>query len=108
MAITGIGSAAGYGSSRVPAGREVPVIERPPFSQADRQPVRSVELDFSDFERTFNRKLQFVVNPQSNEVIVNVIEVTTDRVIRVIPSEEMQLLSGNLKKVVGFLYSRKI
>ena len=104
MAIAGIGNGAGYVPPQLLTNREAPVVEHRPAPV----PPRNVELDFSDFERTFNRKLQFVVNPQSNEVIVNVINVTTDKVVRVIPSEELQRLSSNLKKVVGFLYSQKI
>ena len=45
-----------------------------------------------DLDLTYNRRLQFVVDHDSNDVIVKVIDNTTDEVVRVLPPEELQRL----------------
>lgn len=48
--------------------------------------------DTTGFGLTYNRRLQFVVDQDSNEVIVKVIDNNTDEVVRVLPPEELQRL----------------
>ena len=64
-----------------------------------------------DLERignAFNKKLQFVVDHSSNEVLVKVIDKDTDKVIKVIPPEELQRLHRNLKEAIGNLFSEMV
>jgi len=64
-----------------------------------------------DLERlgsAFNKKLQFVVDHSSNEVLIKVIDKDTDKVIRVIPPEELQRLHRNLKEAIGNLFSEMV
>ena len=56
----------------------------------------------------FNRKLQFVVDHNSNQVIVKVIDKETDKVIKVLPPEELQRLHRNLKESNGFLFDERV
>jgi len=58
--------------------------------------------------RTFNKKLQFVVDLRSNEVIVKVIDAETDKVIKVLPPEELQRLHNKLKETIGFLFDQRV
>jgi flagellar protein FlaG len=58
--------------------------------------------------QTFNRKLQFVVDQQSKEVIVKVIDRNTDKVIKVLPPEELQRLHRKLKETIGLLFNEKV
>ena len=63
-----------------------------------------------DLERignAFNKKLQFVVDHDSNEVLVKVIDKDTDKVIKVIPPEELQRLHRN-KEAIGNLFSEMV
>jgi len=63
----------------------------------------------SDLERlVFNRKLQFVVDNNSHEVIVKVIDKDTDKVIKVLPPEELQRLHSNLRESIGFLFDERV
>ena len=63
----------------------------------------------SDLERlVFNRKLQFVVDHNSHEVIVKVIDKDTDKVIKVLPPEELQRLHSNLRESIGFLFDERV
>ena len=72
------------------------------------QSTKSQALDFEKIGQAFNRKLQFVVDHSSNEVLVKVIDKETDKVIKVIPPEELQRLHRNLKEAIGLLFSEKV
>ncbi|HQL32441.1 MAG: flagellar protein FlaG [Treponema sp.] len=52
----------------------------------------------------FDRKLQFKVNEELHRVIVKVIDANTDKVIREIPSAEIQKLQMRIKEALGLLF----
>jgi flagellar protein FlaG len=65
----------------------------------------------SDLERislAFNKKLQFVVDHQSHEVTVKVIDTVTDKVIKVLPPEELQRLHNKIRETMGFLFDESV
>jgi flagellar protein FlaG len=77
---------------------------------ADSAP-RELNIAAADLERVsfaFNKKLQFVVDHKSNEVIVKVIDTQTDKVIKVLPPEELQRLHNKLKETIGFLFDERV
>jgi len=57
-----------------------------------------------DLQRVFNRKLQFVVDYNSKQVVVKVIDKETDKVIKELPPEELQRLHKHIKETIGILY----
>ena len=69
--------------------------------------IRRVALDIAKVSQAFNKKLDFVVDFQSNEVIVKVIDKTTDKVIKVLPPEGLQRLHRKLKETIGFLFNEQ-
>lgn len=72
------------------------------------QGFHSTTADLQRIGTAFNRKLQFIVDHNSNEVIVKVIDKETDKVIREIPPEELQRLYRNLKEAIGLLFDDMI
>jgi len=56
----------------------------------------------------FDRKLSFQVNKELDEVVVKVIDSTTDKVIREIPSAEIQKLQIRIKEALGLLFDESI
>ncbi len=54
------------------------------------------------------RKLQFRVNTDTHQIIVKVIDTSTDKVIREIPSEEIQRLRARIRETVGLLFDETI
>ncbi|MDR2343483.1 MAG: flagellar protein FlaG [Spirochaetaceae bacterium] len=56
----------------------------------------------------FNKKLKFVINHESNEISVNVIDPDTDKVIKVLPPEELQRLHNKIEEAIGFLFDEKV
>ncbi|MDR0301335.1 MAG: flagellar protein FlaG [Treponema sp.] len=84
---------------------------RPDVAATEPKKVKAqiISSTASDLERlVFNRKLQFVVDHASHEVIVKVIDKDTDKVIKVLPPEELQRLHSNLKEAIGFLFDERV
>jgi flagellar protein FlaG len=70
--------------------------------------ISRLAADLETVSRTFNKRLQFVVDPQSHEVIVKVVDQETNKVIKVIPPEELQRLHKKLKETIGFLFNERV
>lgn len=79
-----------------------------PETRIKPQKIRSTTEDLQRIGSAFNRKLQFVVDQNSNQVIVKVIDKDTDKVIRELPPEELQRLHRNLKEAIGLLFDEMV
>ena len=56
----------------------------------------------------FDRELRFSVNKELDQVVVKVIDSTTDKVIKEIPPEDIIRLHLRMKEVIGLLFDKKI
>jgi len=54
------------------------------------------------------RKLKYIVDFQSNEVLVKVIDPNTDKVIKILPPAEIQMLNRNSRDYSGFLFDLQV
>ncbi len=54
------------------------------------------------------RKVQFSVNKELNQVVVTVVDSTTDKVVKQIPSEDIQKLKVRIRKAIGVLFDEMI
>jgi flagellar protein FlaG len=79
-----------------------------PHRSLGSEEIARLAADVENVSRTFNKKLQFVVDPRSHEVIVKVVDKETDKVIKVIPPEELQRLHKKLKETIGFLFNERV
>jgi flagellar protein FlaG len=70
--------------------------------------VSAAAADIERLGYAFNRKLQFVVDHQSQEVTVKVIDPETDKVIKVLPPEELQRIHRKLRETIGFLFDEQV
>ena len=68
------------------------------------QNLRQTVSDLEKISLAFDRRLQFIVDQESKELIVKVIDNETDQVIRVLPPEELQRLHSRLRETMGFLF----
>ena len=65
----------------------------------------------SELERislAFNRRLKFVVDQDSREILIKVIDNETDKVIKVLPPEELQRLHSRIRETLGFLFDKMV
>jgi flagellar protein FlaG len=70
--------------------------------------MESAVAEIEQVTLAFNKKLKFVVDHQSHEVTVKVIDPETDKVIKVLPPEELQRLHRRLKETIGVLLDERI
>jgi flagellar protein FlaG len=56
----------------------------------------------------FNKKLRFVVDHESHDIIVKVIDPQTDKVIKVLPPEELRRLRNKIRESIGVLFDERV
>ena len=56
----------------------------------------------------FNRRLKFEIDQDSRELIVKVIDNDTDKVIKVLPPEELQRVHSKISETMGFLFDKVV
>jgi len=95
-------------ASPMPLGDIRPQAVRQPEPKVKPQIIHSAAADLQRMGAAFNKKLQFVVDHRSNEVIVKVIDKETDKVIKELPPEELQRLHRNLKEAIGLLFDEMV
>ena len=70
--------------------------------------LQQTTSELENISLAFNRRLKFEINYDSKEVIVKVIDNETDKVIRVLPPEELQRLHSRIRETIGFLFDRRV
>lgn len=70
--------------------------------------VESALKDFESILNVFNKRLRFSVNKELEQVVVEVIDKQTDKVVREIPSKEIQDLHVRIKEAIGLLFDIQI
>ena len=70
--------------------------------------IRATAQDLEHISLAFNRRLKFIVDQESQEVLVKVIDTETDKVIKVLPPEELQRLHQRIRDTIGFLFDQRV
>jgi flagellar protein FlaG len=74
------------------------------------EPHKAVESHAADLERVsfaLNRKLRFMVDHESHEITVKVIDPETDKVIKILPPEELQRMHSKIEETIGFFFDER-
>jgi flagellar protein FlaG len=82
-----------------------------PKEAVDETPVSEIRTAVPQFEQVsyiFNKKLQLEVDPQSHEVIVKVIDRLTDKVVKVLPPEELRRLHIRIREMIAVLFDEHV
>jgi flagellar protein FlaG len=77
---------------------------REPAGGAD---LLSVSSDLERVSLAFNKRLQFMVDHESHDITVKVIDRETDKVIKVLPPEELQRMHDKIRETIGFLIDER-
>ncbi|MDR1179778.1 MAG: flagellar protein FlaG [Spirochaetales bacterium] len=103
------------GMAAVPAMRGRPQIqasrsssEQPERKRPHAVPVHQTIREIEEFSTFLNRRLKYSVNPDTDQVIVKVIDRETDKVIKVLPPEALQKLHSRMKETIGLLFDETI
>jgi flagellar protein FlaG len=70
--------------------------------------LEKTTADIQHISLVFNSRLKFVIDHESNEILIKVIDNETDKVIKVLPPEELQRLHSSIKETIGFLFDRMV
>lgn len=70
--------------------------------------IDSVASELENVSAIFNRKLKFTVDRELGDVIVKVIDTTTDKVIKELPPEALQRLHVRIQEALGLLFDETI
>ena len=70
--------------------------------------LKQTVSDIEQISHAFDRRLKFIIDQESKELIVKVIDNETDQVIKVLPPEELQRLHNNIRETMGFLFDRMV
>jgi flagellar protein FlaG len=70
--------------------------------------IKTTAADLERISLAFNKRLKFMVDYKSHEITVKVIDPETDKVIKVLPPEELQRLHEKIKETLGFLFDERI
>jgi flagellar protein FlaG len=74
-------------------------------------PSKAVESSAADLERVslaLNRKLKFAVDYESHEITIKVIDPETDKVVKILPPEELQRLHSRIQETIGFFFDERV
>ena len=83
-------------------------VKVPVEVQKVKRPVpdrKHIEMALKNFKST---RFSYIVTDEVNRFIVKIIDKKTDKVIKQIPSEELQKLHDNLQEALGILFDQEI
>jgi flagellar protein FlaG len=70
--------------------------------------IFAASMELEQVSLVFDKRLQFVVDHESHDVIVKVIDRETDKVIKVLPPEELRRMHDKIKETIGFLLNERV
>jgi flagellar protein FlaG len=82
------------------------VTEKKPAAPAGN--LQQISSDLERISLAFNRRLKFVIDQDSREIIIKVIDNETDKVIKILPPEELQRMHSRIRETIGFLIDRMV
>lgn len=74
----------------------------------EKQRIQDTVTQLQNLSDFLDRKVKFNVNEELDRVVIKVIDPSTDKVIKEIPSEEVQEMQIRIKDALGFLFDEKI
>ena len=78
---------------------------------AESREVADLDIILAELQsvtQIFDRKLEFSVNPDLDQVVVKVIDKSTDRVIKEIPPAELQRVHTRIREAIGLFVDEQI
>ena len=90
----------------------VPMADAAHVVQNITENIAQVKEDVRQLQKlsdvVMGRKVQFTVNQELNQVVVAIVDPSTDQVIKEIPSADIQKLKARIRKTIGLLFDEMI
>jgi len=79
----------------------------------DKQAEQPAELqetvkDLEKISLAFNKKIRFKVDYKSHEIIVRIIDSENNKVVKELPSQELQHLRDRIRETIGILFDEQV
>lgn len=91
---------------------QIPMADAATVVQNITDNIAQVQEDVRQIQKlsdvVMGRKVQFNVNQELNQVIVRIVDPSTDQVIKEIPSTDIQKLKVRIRKAIGLLFDEMI
>lgn len=105
-------AAANAGPSEPITPAESPMADAEQVVQNITENIVRVKEDVRQLQRlsdaVMGRKVTFSVNQELDQVVVSIIDPTTEKVIKEIPSQDVQRLKVRIRKAIGLLFDEMI
>jgi len=87
----------------------VPIqAEEEPKNELPQKEMKSIVNELNDVARVMNRHLKFIIDENTKDIIVKIVDSNTDEVIKELPPAELQRLHKSIKEAVGILINKLI
>lgn len=70
--------------------------------------MRQIVDELAKMARSFNRRLEFSINEDTNQVIVKIIDQDSGDVVKQIPPEDVVRVHARIREAIGLLFDQKI
>ena len=84
------------------------VLAAIPGNRQNAPNLEKTTADLQHISMVFNSRLKFIIDHESNEILIKVIDNETDKVIKVLPPEELQRLHSKVRETLGVLFDRMV
>lgn len=74
----------------------------------EKEKIKDTVAQLQNLSEFLDRKVKFNVNEELDRVVIKVIDPSTDKVIKEIPSAEVQEMQIRIKDAIGFLFDETI
>lgn len=84
----------------------IPVSKMPDVAATLADNLAKAKIDVQQLQKvadTMGKKIRFNVNEELGQVVVKIVDPSTDKVLREIPSEDMQRLRITIRHTIGLL-----
>lgn len=97
-----------HAAQQAQSSREIQEQHRREQQARAQEMIDSMASELEHVSTIFNRKLKFTVNRELGDVVVKVIDTTTDKVIKELPPEALQRLHVRIQEALGLLFDETI
>jgi len=90
------------------SGIEPQAVQQTSTKSHSHQNIADLVGELQTVTQILNRRLKFTINRQLDQVVVKVIDTSTDKVIKELPPEEVQQMHVRIREAIGLLIDETI
>ena len=90
------------------AAAELAEAYTPPNTRPNLPEIKQTVSQLERVSQAFDRRFKFIIDSESREILIKVIDNETDKVIKVLPPEELQRLHSRIRETIGFLFDTMV